>query len=133
MYFNLADKVISGSWKMNRPPHRLFRIFKVYIEASIRFSHTHSPGWSQPHITFKVVSWKRLLEWEQGQNVHSQDRGGGKKPLIVQVQLVGQVGVTSPQGAPPTLHHRSCTRVHSVCVQLVGRMEAERTKIPSFS
>ena len=55
--------------------------------------------WSQQHPPLSL-GW--LLLWEQWAECTSQGQGRGEAPLIVWVQLNGQLAVTSSHWPPPT-------------------------------
>ena len=57
------------------------------------YLHPHTPSrWSQCHITIlRLWPWSSLWGWEIKQNSHSKDSGGDEDPLIVEVQLLGQL------------------------------------------
>ena len=94
----------------------------------------------QPHTQFRMVSTTHHIQGVSSNGSQSGDGGrtyiprtrGGKKPLIAQVQLVGQLVVTSSQRPPqhPTISAASQS-ILSVS-QPAGRKTGERTKFSSF-
>ena len=60
------------------------------------FSHGHSPDGVNNTLVYEgciLEAAPSICGWWW--NTHSKDRGGGKEPLNAQVQLVGQLVVTS--------------------------------------
>ena len=60
---------------------------------------------STKHYLLKIASLNSPSCGNGGQNVPSMDRGGGKEPLIAQIQWMGQPAATFSWWPPPRRHY----------------------------
>lgn len=92
----LPMRLALGGCKMGRSLHLHDRILKFYVGALPGFSHVCFPDGLNSMLLSPSCILENVFSSENcRQNVHSKGRGGGKEPLIVQVQLRGQLVVMS--------------------------------------
>lgn len=93
---NLYVRLILGSCKMSRSLHLPSRILRGYVEAVNGFSHIFSPGGlNNTLLSQGYVLGNSSHCRNNGQSVHSKNRGKGEGPLIAWILLKTQPVVIS--------------------------------------